>query len=70
MGLVQVSAETRIRLSGTAIARAYARTHEWLYRLSGGRFGAHIGAEGAEELAAHEKQLDLLQKAKQELAAR
>jgi deazaflavin-dependent oxidoreductase (nitroreductase family) len=47
MRLVQVSAETRIRLSGTAIARVYARTHEWLYRLSGGRFGAHIGAEGA-----------------------
>jgi deazaflavin-dependent oxidoreductase (nitroreductase family) len=41
-----LSTETRIRLSGSPIARVYARTHEWMYRLSGGRLGARIRGEG------------------------
>jgi len=47
MGL-HLSTETRIRLSGSPIARVYARTHEWMYRVSGGRLGARIRGEGRE----------------------
>src|SRR5437870_5143496 len=40
-----VSAQTRIRLSGTVIAWLYAHAHVLLYRLSRGRLGACIRGE-------------------------